>query len=249
MKKLLLFLGLTMLFSTGCMKYSYNIDLDDKGNMTVSEAQAVNYAMLESFGDVAKKEYNKGIAHDKKALEEKGYKVEDYDDGKFVGIKKIKNYNVSTYTVKDLPDGFKPVRDLPPVACQRGFFKNKCSFNLSYNISRLGIEQNENINSTENNVLSNADYIKAAGMSTVKGSEMAPAAELIIKIPHKATKHNAHKVLSDKEYMWNLTDDDLFEINLEYERINWLKILLVFFAGLSIVIAVVLYNRYKDTGW
>ena len=77
------------------------------------------------------------------------------------------------------------------------------------------------------------EFGKALGASLGSMPGIKPVSELTIKIPKKATKHNATKVISDTEYYWDLAGENQpVEIILEYEKFD--------FATLGIIVSVII---------
>ena len=77
-----------------------------------------------------------------------------------------------------------------------------------------------------NVVLSQYDSLAASGGFQEQAS---PQAELTIKIPVKATKHNASRVISDTEYQWVFLDESQpVDIVIEYEKYDFSTIAMIF---------------------
>ena len=123
MKKAFLILACTLaLFTTGCVKYSYNIEIDNKDNISVSETEAINAKLIKSFSPNADVEMKKKLEEKKPELEKDGYTVESYDDGTFIGLKRTKNYEISSYDSSNLPKGFLATGKAP-IEKDKKFFK------------------------------------------------------------------------------------------------------------------------------
>lgn len=141
MKKLLLLpVFLILLCTTGCMKYSYNIEIDNKDNIKIAEIEAINLSVMESFGDEVTDEMEKSFEKSKKEYENAGYSVENYKDDIYTGLKRTKEYTLSAYHINNLPDGFVSKNE-EPVLIKKGFFKNTYSIDLKYDMSRASQKQ------------------------------------------------------------------------------------------------------------
>jgi len=140
----LIFLFLIMLCTTGCVKYSYNIEIDDKDNILVSEIDAVNLNFIKSLDPNAPRQIQKDLDKDKHDLEKNGYIVENYSDETYTGLKRLKKYILPMYSTEDLPDGFSTTQ-VRPILKKKEFLKNTYIVALKYDINKIS---NKNMGNT-----------------------------------------------------------------------------------------------------
>ena len=299
MKKIFVILSCMLaFFTTGCMKYSYNIEIDNKDNISVSEIGAINMNFIKSFNPNAAAQMKSKLEEDKKEAEKDGFKAEVYDDGTYVGIKRMKDYKISLYEIKDLPKGFTTTQ-ANPIVTDKKLFKTIYTINLNYDINNAGDDNNDfsgmqtpqsnntfnegnnftnnmqnvqNIDGMPNSVpMSEEDRVisqekttdPTTGMTTEttkyasgatssatynqqetqnfnnamesmmsSNPNMAPVADLTIKLPKKAKEHNANEETQNFEYKWNLVSKEPITIKLVYEKANGLNIFLTICFGL-----------------
>lgn len=215
MKKFLLFFMTCCLafFCTGCVKYSYNYEIDKKDKVTLNETEAFNTALFQSIDPMFNEKWQNTYNSTASEYKEKGYEVKEYNKDGYIGITVAKkdidlmdlSKNITKEFVKDLQQ---------PVSIEKGFLKSTYKIHLYYNLQDV-----------RNNI---------AAMNNVLNSEQgfpAPVMELTIKIPYKAVRHNASKVLDNNTYYWNLVSEQPVDIVLEYEKYD--------FSALAMIISLV----------
>ena len=94
----------------------------------------------------------------------------------------------------------------------------------SYNYNQPPENTEFNPNPEEMNNYNNEQNVE----EVINFENLPPILELSIKIPQEATKHNASEVIKGTEYRWNLSPDEITEINVDFERYNKNIILLIF---------------------
>lgn len=143
MKKLkYLFLACCLSFLlTGCVKYNANMEIKEDKSMEFSIVYAVDSSM---FGN------QKALqSTDIKKLEDQGFKVKDYKDGKMVGFtitKTIKNIDdvSSTEDIEYSLSGILQDSNEKLFKVKKGFFKNKYTAKFDFSTSDSSLNNNSN---------------------------------------------------------------------------------------------------------
>ena len=275
---------LSLIFCTsGCVKTSYNIEVDKKNNITVSETDSYNQKLFKSMAKDQKAiadlaEIEKQLEKDKEDLKSQGFKVTDYENDGFVGLTASKEYPKNSLKESDLPVGFIPA-DKSPLTVDKGFFKTYYSIRLVYNPEKVinenaknylpseklsnkndtpsEISETSEVNETETN---ENDYAEETMPSQPDNGykefldnlfdaspDLKPSVDLTIKIPYKATKNNATKVISEYEYYWKLKDKELNSINISYEKYNYGNIVLLIILLIVSIFAGINYKKFMNT--
>ena len=237
-----LILGLTFI-CTGCVKFDYNIEINKDAQIKISQTQAFNVKFFRAINPAFDTGFKKSVEELSKKYREAGFKTAEYNDDAFSGVTVIKDKLTFNNVTEALPEGFN--KDEGSFIANRGFIKSSYKIHLFYDLgTALGsqdIKTGQRISSAgmPQAVLSrrrNSQYINGqlVDMNSVQQKydaiegekpDIAPVSKLTIKIPAKASKHNADTLLSDKEYQWNLAaTEQPAEIILEYEIIDLSKI-------------------------
>lgn len=129
----ILAIAFILLISTGCAKYNTTMDIKANKSMTITTVYAVDASLLgesEQLVDEA----------EKKKLEDKGYKVEEYSEGSMKGYKiSIDVLNIDlvsdtgdvTYNLAGILEDESKVPKIFSV--EKGLFKNKYKAKLAFN--------------------------------------------------------------------------------------------------------------------
>lgn len=173
-----------------------------------------------------------------------GFDSQDYSDNEYVGFTQTKN-NLSISDIK--PDDFMPgltSASDTPISVDKGFIKDTYKIHLKYNYEKAYDEINERSEKVQQKIegqnytptakakhtfIDNQDgtytikdtYSGENGFSGSSSNDDIPNPDitLTIKIPTKATKHNATKVINNYEYQWDLfVLNSNVDINLEYTK-------------------------------
>jgi len=267
MKKIAL-IGLLCLMTftlTGCKKFTYNFELDDKGNLTVYETEAINVAALESIPG-AVNGFQESIAEVSNELKSSGYEVKDYDDGIHKGLTKFKkSKNITEYKNKDLPAGFTALQAMP-VVMDKAFMKNKYTIKWSYELAKaLEASGNSEANYSDapiptqafpessNPSLDSETSFDAPENEVIKDSfakTLAPIAELTIALPQKARSTNAKSFIVDGKkhtYKWDLSSmENPTNIELVYEKVDYSGTIMVMSFIFLLIGLVVVMIKMKD---
>lgn len=240
-------MALCIVFLTsGCIKCTYNIELDNKDNITITQTSAINTTILKSFDENAAETIEKNIEKEKDKIQEDGSKVEIYKEGDFTGAVKTKSLKVKDFKLAELPEGFIPAEDLKGITVEKGFFRTTYLIDVKFDSQQAqnnfqgknqNILNNNEINkeSEETDFQGSQEFGNAIG-AMIQNSNLAPVFELTIKLPGKAKEHNATEVISKKEYKWNLASQDPVRITIKYVKVSWIKILFALLCFISIII-------------
>ncbi len=229
MKKIL-FAGLIMIASvvcTGCVKVSYDIDINAKDKVTITESKAIKTELLNTQAtDFEKKfaECFEGIAQNYRA---KGYEVKEYNDFDYKGLSIIKKNVEFTNVVSAMPDGFD-------ISNKNNYFRREVG--LIYTKYKICLVPNKNkmMKVQSGNIPANL----------YKSSTEKPVLEFSIKIPNKALKHNADMVINDRIYKWDLTNKEEPVIFIEYKKLD--LSILSGVISLILIVGAVLFVVYKN---
>ncbi len=300
-KNLLLVLVLLVsvsVFCTGCIKSSYNINIDDKDNVSISKTQAFNLSFFENYDPGFKNEFEKSVFENEEDFKKDGYDVAEYYDGTYRGITiSKKNINFEK-TGEEFEDAFTDVDEAFTIE-RRGFSKfykihlvydsNKAMEQLSkqensFQNEDIDEENSFTINGKPDKVVSKTTqtdpntgdvtettYYASGAVSTSSYNPqqqkkfgealgnyfnsvpgLKPISEITIKIPKKAVKNNATKVISDTEYYWDLSDTDsknsVIEVILEYEKFDFSSLGPVISVLIIAVIMGAVFIMFKHDG-
>jgi len=285
---------ISLIFCTsGCVKTSYNIEIDKKNNIILSETDSYNQNMLKSLAKDQKAladldGINNKLEKDKENLKTKGYTVTDYENNGFVGLTASKKYPKNSLKESDLPIGFISFGK-SPLLVEKGFFKTSYTINLKYDPDTVIKENSKNYlpsdtpvyqNVSSNNDMSQTDetaenpqteedneqltaaddYENTAQSPQVNeisnpfidalfksSPDLKPSIDLTIKIPYKAVKNNATKIINENEYFWELKDRELTDINITYEKYNYGNIITMILLLLFLAFAGIYYKKTLNT--
>ena len=272
MKKLLLVVTALFLtvFCTGCVKYSYNIEIDKHNKISISQTEAMNLTFFKQYDPKFEDQLEEYYSQLKEEFEKQGYDVTDYSDETYSGFTLSKK-NIDFEKAADVlaKSGFlKDAEDEGLTIERKGFSKiykihlyynpqeiahqlgnNNSSFSSdisgfssddsSYDDDRKIVSQTKQTDPVTGNVteitkyddgstvtsiynpLEQEKFEQALGQTFASMPGIKPVIDLTIKIPKKATKNNATKVISDTEYYWDLPiGKQPAEIILEYSEFD-----------------------------
>ncbi len=227
-------IAITGLFMSGCIKYKTTIEINKKDQLTItqrltfdkrgikdSESENFEYA-LSRWNDFFEKEKDQ-------KYDVKGFKAKKIRDGNIEGRIYTKTCKKANFlAIEDLPDGFTIPSDANnPIVINKMPFGTRYRITLAYNPKKI---------KQTNYSLFDKEELYKIGISdeTIKPLLKKSTADLTIKIPRKARKHNATKVNEKThEYYWELGNFDNLDkqkeipIYIEYGKINFLSILIL----------------------
>ena len=274
----------TIFCCSGCVKYSYDIEINNKDEIAWSQIQAFNINVFKSLDSNFESKWDQMYNEISTEYKNEGFNVEQYQDETFAGFKIAKN-NIKLGNFKDnLPAGFQS-KQAERVIVEKGFVKTTYKLDLIYNADEAmnkapggtfstesGGEKTETYasNNNEPDIISKetitdpatGDVIEKTVYSNGSTSTsrynpkalsafsnsiesavnsmpgMQPVMDLTIKIPVKASKTNAAKIINDKEYQWSLVSEEPVEIVLEYSRYDFSSVgIIASFAAVLALIA------------
>lgn len=229
MKKVL-FAGLIMIASlvcTGCVKVSYDIDINAKDKVTITESKAIKTELLNTQTTDFEKKFAEGLESIAQNYRAKGYEVKEYNDFDYRGLSIIKKDVEFTNGVSAMPDGFD-------ITNKNNYFKRKVGLIYTKYMICLVPDKNSMMKVQSGNIPANL----------YKSSTEKPVLEFSIKIPNKALKHNADMVINDRIYKWDLTNKEEPVIFIEYKKLD--LSILSGVISLILIVGAVLFVVYKN---
>ncbi|MBR2068906.1 MAG: hypothetical protein IJ877_04005 [Candidatus Gastranaerophilales bacterium] len=143
-KKLLTLLAMSLLalFSTGCVRYVTNIEIDRLNRLNLMLTCSYNMDEVRAVIPDYNMETTKAFTFEEKGqkeLEAQGYTVQDYKDGVLVGQRITRQYKKTDYfTPNDLPDGYTLAEDVAkPVEIDKTLLKTTYYIHWNYDPERL----------------------------------------------------------------------------------------------------------------
>ena len=254
MKKILIysFIFVSTFLCTGCVKDSFDIEIDKNANISITEVKNVPISPISDNGDLLQKLEDELEEYAKK-YKTKGFEVKsslnDYYAGLILSRKNVKFKDALIL----LPVAFQK-QDVEGFTKEKGILKDTYKVHLIYDITRNIAPINNEYNKLKysskifntygedflnpviyaeekidpetgkleiKNILANGQSIirNDDNSKVEEGLEYSPlVTEIVIKIPTKASYHNAKEVISDTEYKWVISSDNKKqEILIEYE--------------------------------
>lgn len=121
---------------TGCVKYSYNIEIDKNDKVTISETEAMNLSMLKSFDANIEDKIQEEVEKTSEEYKQKGYEVKSYSDDVYNGLTIIKKDIDFDKTIQSLPKNFVSDESNKNVfSKEKKFLKNVYKIHLYSNIN------------------------------------------------------------------------------------------------------------------
>lgn len=261
MKKNLMFFLICFVLTvcTGCTKVSYDIEIDGKDRVNISETQAINLSFLKSFDANIEQKLKDGFQESAAEFRKEGYNVSEYKDNTYVGITRSKEGIRFEDSLNAMPEAFQKNKS-NVFEVSKGFFKRSYKIHLIVDFQDVMAGMSGDSGMTAGNMQTGAGGNEPQVVSSTKEVDavtgevvetktytdgtvaeirydpkttqqlgnalgempgVMPVADLTIKIPVKAVRHNAAKVAGDNEYQWNLAQEEPVEIVLEYEKGNF----------------------------
>ena len=254
LKYLFLFglLSITIL-TTGCVKFTYNFEIDNYNNIKLTEINAINVKIANTVDAVSVARLENDLQSKINALILEEYSAEKYTDKNFTGLKSYKEFKLDHFFNESLPAGFSNENQTEtPVKIDKTFFKTTYTISLKFKAADINKRTSDipQVNiaaiTSFNKRLARAQAQKTDTETTPDQSGVSPVMELTIKIPTTASSNNATEVLDNHIYKWDLASKKAVEINLQYTKLNWFNILLTLFV-LFIISLVVIATKEKDT--
>ena len=257
-----------LLFTTsGCMKYSTSIEISKNDEVTLKHTVALDNKIIDTenpnFNErgYSQKDIQNELRNDyiSELQEEKKFHINEFNKNSFSGYNIEKKYRKpSNFRAIDLPEGYsilprgKKLQKYPIVS-QSTFFIKKYTISLKFDPSVIkdydtstGYVKTKRayLNSLDTRYL-DADYDRDNPPVYWDVLDTKPDMTLAIKIPRKASEHNATS-FDDKThvYTWDLSNNPKFktgepiEIILEYKKYDFFSIILVLIVMIATIVGV-----------
>ena len=237
-KVFLFYLLSIAILTSGCIKYTYNIEIDNKDVVHITEIDSMRSSFIKKLDEERNKKIQYAIDIKKTNLTNEKYEIEDFDDGKYKGLKSVRHIKLSRFSDLYLPQGFSTPQNRP-IVVSKSFYKKTYSILLNYNIKYATRNMIDNF-STFSDPEEEDEKIDSLH------KRIKPVSELTIKIPAKAISHNADEVLNNNEYKWNLISNKPIDISIKYEKINWLNIFLTLLMIFTVILLITAIKN-RDT--
>lgn len=244
-KKIFLIISLisASIMLSGCIKYDTNIEITRNDKAIITQIYAINTNVVQTYVpnfDI-NNPFNNPESEEYKRIERKyknkGYQINAYKNGDFVGREMKKTYKRAQYIKsKDLPEGISAITSQSdPVKIKKNPFWATYSIHLKLDNKKLAeISNQENKNIQNDDFITSEDKNKFASDMPESIKNIMPQMTLSIKIPKKASRHNAISFDKKKHiYRWDYTKsitegkNNTNEIILEYNKINFLSIIFI----------------------
>lgn len=278
MKKFLLSIVIltTAIFCTGCVQFSYDIEVNKKDKIDLTKTRSFKYRPLQS------KEFKESVTKDfeniKENYKKRGFElVTDFQDNGLTTLK-LKKQNLSGVEASKLLSKEFDIDNDNCLIINRNLIKKYYKMHLVYKqdneMKLLNYDANKfkaesNTFKTYNNVLrriaisisETRDNMGRAYITTVYADGNNTASKdksimneqlkpldfqstLTIRIPVKAKSTNATKIIDNKTYQWDLTENNgNVDILLEYERWDFSN--LITLISLIIIVGAAIYLSKK----
>ena len=251
------------LFCTGCVQESYNIEINNKDQISLSETRSIQYKPLESsnFREAIENDFQKYIQKYKTY----GYDINtEFKENGFSTVT-LKKDNISSIEAsKILPKGFE-IKDENWFKIKHTLIKDYYKIHLTYNLKNAINVANFDFENFKKSSNAFNQYKEALAQvvvsktitSNVNGAyilteyangnrimepynekealinPLTPKAEITIKIPVKASTTNATKIINNTTYQWIATEEQP-SIDILLNYSRW------DFSNLAIVISLII---------
>jgi hypothetical protein len=216
---------------TGCVRYNTTVEVTKTKKVNFSIIYAFDMDMMNGLSDEGGS-VDTGISEeDKKEFAEKGFKVSDYKDGSYEGVKLTKSWknidDVSsdtdvTYNLEDDIEG-EGKNESKMFKVEKGFFKNKYTLKMD----------------------GSSEDLNGEGMEQLASSMDL---KFTLKLPKKASSNNATTVnKGGKELVWDLTKTTNIEATFEVYNAPFYILIGGIVLVVIIVIIVIIKKGKKGT--
>ncbi|MDE3839337.1 hypothetical protein C0966_08210 [Bacillus methanolicus] len=211
---------------TGCVKFNTTLKIHSDGSSDLTIIYGIDKQVASIDGTMTK-----SMEETKKEAETRGFKVVNFKDDKYIGLKLEKHFD----TYEDLAKK-EDMRlfDLK-VEEKKGFFKNK--YSISGNFDFTGMMDDAG---TE-------EFDQQMASSMMSQMDL----NFTLVLPTKVGENNASEIKDDgKTLVWEFLPNVNNDIEFEFEKVNYLNIGLLIFGGiiLAVVIFVFIKRKRKSAG-
>lgn len=249
-------LMLVVFMLSGCVKADIDMSINKDKSMKLSITSALAESLLQQYGTDSIMDEDT-----KQEAEKQGFKIEDYSDGSMKGFtfskefKNIDDISSEKKTNFDL-DKLMNEADAKIFTIKKGFFKNTYSVVMENDTSEE-IENQMDFGDSTNSLdyTNDLDYNDAQDTlddsytqdnsidlsNDIDMSALTSSMDMkfSVTLPYKAIKSNATSTENDgKKLVWNLMDQSIQNIELEFELYNMNNIYLT--AGIAGVIILII---------
>lgn len=242
-------LTLIIFMTSGCMKLNVDMSINKDKSMNLSYVVAfANSLMNQSGTDTALDE------SDLKQAEESGFKVENYSDGSMTGYKFTKGFS----NIDNISDEKETIFDLEKLldgeeakvfTVKKGLFKNTYSVKMQNNTA-TEMEDEMDLGSIYGD--SSSDYSSSSNIFGDTDLSMLTSSmdlTFTVNLPNKPINSNATTTENEgKKLEWNLMDQNLQNIEFEFELYNMDNIYLtvgIIGVLVIIIIVIIIMNKKK----
>ena len=242
-------LMLIIFMTSGCMKLNVDMSINKDKSMNLSYVVAfANSLMNQSGTDTALDE------SDLKQAEESGFKVENYSDGSMTGYKFTKGFS----NIDNISDEKETIFDLEKLldgeeakvfTVKKGLFKNTYSVKMQNNTA-TEMEDEMDLGSLYGD--SSSDYSSSSNIFGDTDLSMLTSSmdlTFTVNLPNKPINNNATTTENEgKKLEWNLMDQNLQNIEFEFELYNMDNIYLtvgIIGVLVIIIIVIIIMNKKK----
>lgn len=242
-------LMLIIFMTSGCMKLNVDMSINKDKSMNLSYVVAfANSLMNQSGTDTALDE------SDLKQAEESGFKVENYSDGSMTGYKFTKGFS----NIDNISDEKETIFDLEKLldgeeakvfTVKKGLFKNTYSVKMQNNTASE-MEDEMDLGSLYGD--SSSDYSSSSNIFDDTDLSMLTSSmdlTFTVNLPNKPINSNATTTENEgKKLEWNLMDQNLQNIEFEFELYNMDNIYLtvgIIGVLVIIIIVIIIMNKKK----
>ena len=242
-------LMLIIFMTSGCMKLNVDMSINKDKSMNLSYVVAfANSLMNQSGTNTALDE------SDLKQAEESGFKVENYSDGSMTGYKFTKGFS----NIDNISDEKETIFDLEKLldgeeakvfTVKKGLFKNTYSVKMQNNTA-TEMEDEMDLGSLYGD--SSSDYSSSSNIFGDTDLSMLTSSmdlTFTVNLPNKPINSNATTTENEgKKLEWNLMDQNLQNIEFEFELYNMDNIYLtvgIIGVLVIIIIVIIIMNKKK----
>ena len=232
-------LMLIIFMTSGCMKLNVDMSINKDKSMNLSYVVAfANSLMNQSGTDTALDE------SDLKQAEESGFKVENYSDGSMTGYKFTKGFS----NIDNISDEKETIFDLEKLldgeeakvfTVKKGLFKNTYSVKMQNNTASE-MEDEMDLGSIYGD--SSSDYSSSSNIFGDTDLSMLTSSmdlTFTVNLPNKPINSNATTTENEgKKLEWNLMDQNLQNIEFQFELYNMNNVYLT--AGIAVAIIIII---------
>ena len=253
-----LFVAIIAFMLTGCMKFNATMEITKNGKFNYTIIYAIDESFLEG----------KEILDDadKKEIESRGFKVEDYKEDTMKGVKiYANNLDINTYSSEkddvsyELSNMMGTAGDAEEISkifkVKKGFLKN--TYTATFKFDNSSIPEMDNTDDTETSYSREEDDTTTDDDFGISSDDSALLEQYMsnmdmkftVKLPYKAISNNATSVNNDgKDLAWDLTKTkDFKNIEFAFTLYNTTNIIILVVVGVVVIGGVVFFivNRKK----